>query len=175
MILLHHCCVVCTPKALEFLRKEFGKAVSGLWYNPNIMPEEEHSRRLNALKEYAAQEKHALLVDESIESGWVESAKKEEAEGRPRCAFCYYVRMKRTAQTAVKNGIPRFTTTLLSSPHQKHELVIEAGKRAASESGAEFYYRDFRPQFYEGKNEIYKRKLYMQKYCGCPASGGTAC
>ncbi|MEW6040413.1 MAG: epoxyqueuosine reductase QueH [Elusimicrobiota bacterium] len=167
MILLHHCCVVCTPKVLEILRQEF-KEVTGLWYNPNIMPEEEYFKRLNALKVYSEEQGHYLIIeDDSVEDWWMENVKKIEEEGKDRCEFCYYIRLKRTARKTKEMGFKKFTTTLLSSHHQKHNLIREMGELTAEEDGVEFYYKDFRPFFYEGKNAVYIRGLYIQKYCGC--------
>jgi predicted adenine nucleotide alpha hydrolase (AANH) superfamily ATPase len=64
---------------------------------------------------------------------------------------CYNLRLRSCAGQARKNGIGYFTTTLLSSPYQLHELVKETGERVSADTGVEFVYRDFRPVFYEGK------------------------
>jgi hypothetical protein len=167
MIFLHHCCAVCTPEVLRALRNGFGK-VTGFWYNPNIAPAEEHTRRLSALKSYSESEKHHLIVEEdSPASWWTAEAEKFTSGGGDRCEYCYYIRLKRAAGAAEARGFSVFSTTLLSSPYQKHALVKSCGERAAAESGIEFHYADFRPSFYKGRDEIYRRRLYMQKYCGC--------
>lgn len=50
-----------------------------------------------------------------------------------RCAYCYRVRMRYAAQYAKENGYDGFTTTLLVSPYQKHELIVQMAEEAARE------------------------------------------
>lgn len=165
-ILLHHCCVVCTPKVLGYFQKEF-KEVEGFWFNPNIHPGEELKKRHEALKTFSMERKYRLLEKNDYpEDLWSKSVGNNSEEPE-RCKICYSIRMKITAQEAKKMNIRYFSTTLLSSPHQKHDLVKTAGIQAAEEEGLNFVYKDFRLDFYEGKNEIWSKKLYMQKYCGC--------
>ena len=61
----------------------------------------------------------------------------------------------------------QFTTTLLASVYQKHELIAAAGERFGKEFGVEFLYRDFRPNFRAGNQRARELGFYMQKYCGC--------
>ena len=84
-----------------------------------------------------------------------------------RCRYCYESRMEVAARTAKENGFDAFTTTLLVSPYQKHEIIREVGEQMAKKYGVEFYYRDFREGFREGQNIARELELYMQKYCGC--------
>ena len=64
-------------------------------------------------------------------------------------------------------GYDAFTTTLLVSPYQNHELLIKVAEEMAKKYGVEFLYRDFRQGFREGQSEARALGLYMQKYCGC--------
>ena len=66
-----------------------------------------------------------------------------------------------------KIGYDAFTTTLLVSPYQNHDLLIQVAQEMAKKYDIEFLYRDFRPGFREGQNEARQLGLYMQKYCGC--------
>ena len=66
-----------------------------------------------------------------------------------------------------KNGYDAFTTTLLVSPYQKHDTLIQVAEEMADKYGIKFLYRDFRPGFREGQAEARNLGLYMQKYCGC--------
>ena len=84
-----------------------------------------------------------------------------------RCSLCYKIRLIKTANRAIQEGFDAFTTTLLVSPYQKHELIREIGVRIGKDLSINFVYLDFRPGFYEGKNEAKKLDLYSQKYCGC--------
>jgi hypothetical protein len=84
-----------------------------------------------------------------------------------RCAFCYRLRLEKTARMASEKGYDAFSTTLLISPFQDHELIRKTGEEMASTYGIEFLYRDFRPRFREGQNQARAAGYYMQKYCGC--------
>jgi predicted adenine nucleotide alpha hydrolase (AANH) superfamily ATPase len=65
------------------------------------------------------------------------------------------------------HGFESFSTTLLISPYQNHDLLRKAGEEAAKRYGVAFLYRDFRPLFREGQRQAREMGLYMQKYCGC--------
>ncbi|MFH1369239.1 MAG: epoxyqueuosine reductase QueH [Elusimicrobiota bacterium] len=164
-ILIHHCCAPCSYGIVGALEKEY--EIEGYWFNPNIHPEEEHAKRRDALRKYT--ESRGITLHEKKDfiyrqDEWVMNAPKEPTE---RCEYCYYLRLNDTAYAARKADIGVFTTSLLSSPYQKHELVKQAGKRVASAYGIEFLYRDFRQFYYEGKNSARQEGVHMQKYCGC--------
>lgn len=84
-----------------------------------------------------------------------------------RCRTCYTMRLSEAARYAAENGYSSFTTTLLISPYQNHELLRRVGMEQAQQYGIEFLYRDFRPLFKAGQEEARALGLYMQKYCGC--------
>ncbi len=81
--------------------------------------------------------------------------------------YCYRLRMQKTAAYAAQNGFTHFTSTLLISPYQQHELLRAEAERAAADWGVQFLYRDFRPLFRYGQDKARELGLYMQKYCGC--------
>ena len=66
-----------------------------------------------------------------------------------------------------KIGYEAFSTTLLISPYQNHELLKEIGEELAIKYGVEFIYRDFRIGFREGQAKarelriIYAKILWM--------------
>ena len=66
-----------------------------------------------------------------------------------------------------KIGYDAFTTTLLVSPYQNHEVLKKIGEELAKKYEIEFVYRDFRIGFREGQAKAKELGLYMQKYCGC--------
>ena len=84
-----------------------------------------------------------------------------------RCRHCYSIRLGTAAKYAAENGFSAYTSSLLISPYQNHELLREVGESMAKQYGVEFLYRDFRPGFREGQNKARELDLYMQKYCGC--------
>jgi predicted adenine nucleotide alpha hydrolase (AANH) superfamily ATPase len=84
-----------------------------------------------------------------------------------RCMMCYDERISRAASVAKKGNFDAFTTTLLVSPFQKHELIRKIGEEAASKYGVKFLYEDFRGGFKEGVEKSKEMGLYRQPYCGC--------
>ena len=71
------------------------------------------------------------------------------------------------ARYAAENGYESFTTTLLISPYQDHELIRQLGEHMAKKYNISFLYRDFRPGFRDGHEKAKALGFYMQKYCGC--------
>jgi predicted adenine nucleotide alpha hydrolase (AANH) superfamily ATPase len=84
-----------------------------------------------------------------------------------RCPICYRMRLEQTAEAARKNGFDAFTTTLLVSPYQDHEQIVQIANHIAKNAGVDFYYEDFRPGFREGHRISKEMGLYHQPYCGC--------
>lgn len=81
---------------------------------------------------------------------------------------------KRPNYAAPEPGYDSFTTTLLVSPYQNHELLAETAERMGREYGVRFLYRDFRPGFRQGQQEARALGFYMQKYCGACSARKTA-
>ncbi len=83
-----------------------------------------------------------------------------------RCQnYCYRVRLEQTAKYAKENGYDTFSTTLLVSPYQKHEVLKQIGEEIAQKYDINFLYRDFRIGFRQGQTKARELGLYMQKYC----------
>lgn len=162
-LLLHHCCGPCSPEVISRFGESY--AIESFWFNPNIQPAEEKALREAALLALAVSSGLPVSFGpEYPESEWLEKAR---SAGADRCGFCYYLRLKETAKAARAGGLECFSTTLLSSPYQKHELIKETAFKIAEEEKVNFIYEDFRPHFYEGKQKAREMGLYLQKYCGC--------
>lgn len=163
-ILLHLCCAPCTVYPLRILRGEDNE-VCGLFYNPNIHPYMEYRRRLDALTSYAALEGLAVIREDAypIEAFLRQIAFREEE----RCLHCYRIRLSYAARIAKEGRFDAFTTTLLYSRHQKHDLIREIAGEAAGTQGIPFLYRDFREGWSEGVRVSKEKGMYRQPYCGC--------
>lgn len=156
-ILLHHCCAPCSPKTVEVLSKDY--KVSSLWYNPNIYPAQEYESRKDSLVKYAKGLGLELFTGPD-----------ELFETERNCELCYAKRIHFTCSYAKKMGINNFSTTLLASPFQKHDVIKEIALRAAEEQQLKFVYKDLRPEYFKGKNDMRSAGYYIQKYCGCRLS-----
>ena len=162
-LLLHMCCAPCSVYPVSVLQAE-NIDFEGLFYNPNIHPEEEFLKRKENV------EKLSQLKD--ITTTYMGDFKQEiwekfDQSNEQRCNMCYSMRLDKAASFAKENGFDAFSTTLLVSPYQKHELIKELGEKFAKKYGVKFYYRDFRPGFRQGQKEAKDMGLYRQKYCGC--------
>ena len=163
-LLLHTCCAPCSIYCIETLQKE--NIIPDLyWYNPNIHPYTEYKARKNALVGYANQIDVKLIIENTY--GLRDFIKNVISNLDNRCEYCYRERLEKTAIYAKENGYTAFTTTLLISPYQNHELLKQIGAELAQKYGIEFLYRDFRLGFRKGQSEARELKIYMQKYCGC--------
>ena len=163
-VLLHCCCAPCSVSCIEPLKEE-GIEVTAFWYNPNIHPFKEYEARRDCFVDYSITQGLEYIVSENY--GLREFVQNVADDITARCTYCYEHRLEETAKFAAQNGYECFTTTLLSSIYQRHDLIAEAGARFAQKYNVEFLYRDFRPNFREGNNTARESGLYMQKYCGC--------
>ncbi|MBN1368162.1 MAG: epoxyqueuosine reductase QueH [Dehalococcoidales bacterium] len=163
-ILLHACCAHCTAYPVEYWRQQ-GYEVTAFWYNPNIHPFTEHQNRFEAMKKLSQEMKFPLIVVDGYDMPAYFRAVAGNEEDR--CRYCFRLRLSKAAQVAKENSIANFTTTLLISPHQKHELINEVGDRIAAESGVAFLYADLRKRYSDSRHITKPMDLYRQQYCGC--------
>lgn len=163
-LLLHACCGPCSCYPSEKLRAD-GKDFDILFFNPNIHPYKEFKHRLSTLREFCGKKEIGLIIDKSYPLE--ECLRGMLGEPVIRCAYCYRVRMRYAARFAKENGYDAFSTTLLVSPYQKHELIKKAAAEAAEEYGIPFYYEDFRCGYQRGVEISLEMGLYRQQYCGC--------
>ena len=166
-VVLHICCAPCLAGPLKLLRDE-GLEVTGFFYNPNIHPLIEFRRRLKALKVFRESDDAPMVFCE--EYGLEEFLREvyDKASSPPeRCRNCYKLRLTATAATAKKLEARAFTTTLLASRHQDHEMIRNTGAEIGESQGIEFLYRDMRPTCGLSDDTARRRHLYRQSYCGC--------
>ena len=104
-----------------------------------------------------------------------ERASSEQREGgKPdvlregvRCVWCYRVRMEASARLAKARGFAAFSSSLLYSRYQHHELIVAEAERAARLFKVPFFYRDFRTYWQQGIDYSRELGIYRQKWCGC--------
>lgn len=177
-VLLHACCAPCLIHPVEVFGGE-GRAVTVLFYNPNIHPYREY------LKRYLEVEKYCLKAGIQLSAGRYRMelflsavaglellcADLSVSGGGPgprgRCLACYRLRLDAAAVRASELKAESFTTTLLVSPYQDHEAVIAAGHEAAGRRGVVFDDRDMRPGYNRAVAASRDLGMYRQGYCGC--------
>lgn len=164
-VLLHVCCAPCAISAIEEIRKD-GHSPTLFFYNPNIHPHAEYVRRKEATGKYALGE--AIPVeygDYDIETYF--RCVSRAQSGALRCLECWRLRIETTGRLAGEDGFDAFTTTLLASPYQDHQILKKLGEDTAKSCGAGFYYKDFRVSFRAAHQKAKEAGIYCQRYCGC--------
>ncbi len=163
-VLLHACCAPCSVYSLETLRGE-GIEVRGLFYNPYIQPLQEFQQRMQSMEDFAKSADLSMIWDERYEiEDYIRQVAFRETD---RCRVCYYKRLERAAKLAKKSKLDAFTTTMLYSKQQNHELIRELAQAIAKQVGIPFLYRDFRLGWKDGIEKSKALGLYRQQYCGC--------
>lgn len=200
-LLLHVCCAPCSSHCLEFLRQYFDVTV--FFYNPNITEDKEYRKRVaeekRLIEEYNRQvdeqdfegmhsdakaRKISIIEGEYDPKEYFEAVKGYEdiPEGGERCRKCFELRLRKTAETAAKEGFEYFTTSLTISPLKNADVLNRVGEEAADYINAAITEKEgslarkvfFLPSDFK-KKEGYKRSielscrfgLYRQDYCGC--------
>lgn len=175
-LLLHSCCAPCSSYVLEYLSEFF--EITVFYYNPNIYPESEYEKRVKEqetlIHNMELKSPVRFLAGQYDKERFYQMAKgmEEVREGGVRCFACYELRLRETAQKAVKGGFDYFTTTLSISPLKNSQKLNEIGQKIAEEMGISYLVSDFK------KKNGYKRSvelseiygLYRQDYCGCEFS-----
>jgi len=183
-LLVHTCCAGCLLNISETLgQEEDGKfRLIAYWYNPNIHPSREYLKRQDALVSFSREKRIPLILSEDysieeffqctllwemMENKDTRGKDQDREESHLRCEECYRLRLERTAKLARQLKSPSFTTTLLTSPYQDHQLIRSVGEDVGAGTGTIFLYRDFRKGFKKYNEEYKKTGRYHQNYCGC--------
>lgn len=175
-LLLHSCCAPCSSYVLEYLSEYF--EITVFYYNPNIFPESEYTKRLleqqTLISDMNFKHPVSFLAGNYDKDKFYSMAAGLEhvKEGGERCFKCYELRLNETAQMAAKGDFDYFTTTLSISPMKNAEKLNTIGKEVASRYGIKYLQSDFKKKNgYKRSIELSKTHgLYRQDYCGCQFS-----
>jgi hypothetical protein len=180
-LLLHTCCAPCLSGSRPALEEE-GFEPTAFFYNPNIHPYSEWEKRLQTLERYLYLRPMEAMIERDYplwgfmrelsatvcpDATLALGGMMTPEERKKRCAFCYRKRMEATVMTASEKGFEAFSTTLLLSVHQDHELLRDVCRAVSEEGGIEFIYSDLRKHWNDSKRESSELRLYRQNYCGC--------
>ncbi|NJB68632.1 hypothetical protein GGQ74_002305 [Desulfobaculum xiamenense] len=164
-ILLHMCCGPCSITPVKSLQ-DAGFEVTGFYHNPNIHPLSEYLRRRDGAIEVAERLGIRIIVKDSEydPQAYFRAVTFREAN---RCFHCYSLRLERTAQIAGRGRFDFFSTTLLYSKFQKHDMIAALCRDLQTGCPAKFHYQDFREGWKEGIAISKEWGIYRQQYCGC--------
>lgn len=175
-LLIHSCCAPCSSYVLEYLSDYF--KITVLYYNPNIYPESEYTKRIleqqNLIRAMKFRYPVLFLAGRYDKEKFYDMAAGMEdlREGSARCMKCYELRLREVAAQASAGGFDYFTTTLSISPLKNAQKLNEIGIRIGKEYGVEYLVSDFKKKNgYKRSIELSKEYgLYRQDYCGCEFS-----
>lgn len=168
-LLLHTCCAPCITVPIERLKSDF--EITGFFYNPNIHPKKEYTKRLDEITKWTQQIGIPLIVSKYESGRWLDLVKglEDEPEGGKRCEVCFRTRLEQTAEYAQKKGFDYFTTTLSISPHKNATMINLIGKEIGEKFGVQFFKANFKKKdgFKQSIDLSKKYEFYRQHYCGC--------
>jgi predicted adenine nucleotide alpha hydrolase (AANH) superfamily ATPase len=161
---------------MEYLSNYF--EITVFYYNPNIFPENEYTKRIleqqTLISDMKVKHPVSFLAGNYDRDRFFQIAEGLEhlREGGERCFKCYELRLEEAAKIAQDAGFDYFTTTLSISPLKNADKLNEIGTRLADKYGVQYLQSDFK------KKNGYKRSielsneygLYRQDYCGCEYS-----
>lgn len=172
-IVLHACCAICSGYPVSFLQ-DAGYQVIVYFYNPNIHPDNEYQKRLEAERTLCKHFGCELVEADYCPNEFYEVAigLENEPERGKRCDKCFELRLKKTAEFAKSRGIEKFTTSIVISPHKNFQKLSEIGEKIAQDEGLNFLAIDFKKKdgFLKTNKISRELELYRQNYCGCKFS-----
>jgi predicted adenine nucleotide alpha hydrolase (AANH) superfamily ATPase len=149
---------------VQSLRSQ-GMHVRGFFYRHNIHPFTECMKRQQTLEGYAQQIDLPVIYQDGYDmEGFVRNVAFRENN---RCSYCYHDRLRTTALMAKRGKFDYFSTTLLYSKFQNHDLIRSVGESVGKTVGVPFLYEDFRTGWKEGIRVSRALGMYRQPYCGC--------
>lgn len=178
-LLLHVCCGPCSIMPVRRLQEE-GFEITAWYHNPNIQPLSEYLRRREAVLECAARLGIAVVCDDAAWNltDWLRAVRDRDTPPL-RCAYCCRSRVAAAWACAAARGYDAFSTSLLYSRYQPHDIIAAEGARLSGQdvpavpgaprdlSGPRFVYRDFREDWQTGIDISREWGIYRQPYCGC--------
>lgn len=137
----------------------------GFFYRHNIHPYTECLKRQETLNAFAESIDFKVIFQQGYDlEGFLQRAVFRESK---RCEVCYHDRLTATAQVARNGKFDAFSSSLLYSRFQNHEMIRAIGESVGNSVGVPFYYRDFRIGWQYGIETSKRLGLYRQQYCGC--------
>ncbi len=165
-VLFHACCGPCLGGSYPTISQK-GLELVAFWENPNIHPYMEYTLRDRSF--LALTDSLKIPVERGDDAYGLNRflARLQGAHGPGRCRVCYEMRLEAAAVRAKTLGLEAFSTTLLISPYQQHDVLREVGEQIGMKLGVPFLYLDLRPVFRKTHEAAREHELYKQKYCGC--------
>ena len=170
-LVLLSCCAPCSAGAIKQLASKTIPDVEDfivLFYNPNIFPETEYTKRMQEQIKYcdALGVKYAIL--EYNHDAWRAAVRGLESapERGARCSICFEYRFRRAAEFARANGYNAIASVLGVSRHKDQAQVDSAAQNMCGDI-------KYLPIKWDENLRIQINResdFYRQNYCGCEFS-----
>ena len=167
-VLLHICCAPCSIYPVRALR-DGNLDVMGFFYRHNIHPYTECLKRQETVQSYAQQIDLRVIYQEKYDlEGFIQNVVYREKD---RCNYCYHDRLQTTALMAKRGKFDYFSTTLLYSKFQKHEMIKSIGESVGRSAGVPFFLRRLSQRVASGCSNVKRAanvspallRLYLQR------------
>lgn len=170
-VVLVSCCAPCSAGAIEQMVHGEIPGVDDfivLFFNPNIYPESEYTRRMNEQIKYCEKLGVKYVVGDYDHDSWRKHVcgLENEPERGARCSKCFAYRFCWAAQYAKKHGFNAIASVFGVSRHKDQNQV----DKSAIESCDDITYLPIK--WNEKLRQQINREFefYRQNYCGCEFS-----
>ena len=170
-LVLLSCCAPCSAGAIKQLADG---AIDGiedfivLFYNPNIFPESEYTKRMYEQIKYCESVGAKYAVLEYDHDAWRDTVRgfEDAPERGARCSLCFAYRFRRAVQFARENGYNAIGSVLGVSRHKNQNQVDDAAKSECADLS-------YMPIKWDENLRVQINResdFYRQNYCGCEFS-----
>lgn len=137
-LVLLSCCAPCSAGAIQQLADGAIENVEDfivLFYNPNIFPESEYTKRMHEQIKYCESLNVKYAVLEYDHDAWRDAVHgfETQPERGARCSLCFEYRFKRAVQFARENGYNAIASVLGVSRHKSQSQVDTAAEKVVSD------------------------------------------
>lgn len=180
-ILVHVCCAACASYVFSDLLKENFEIVA-YFYHPEVHGGAEYKRRLRDVEKlcldknislitpkYDIQDFFSLLLPYQDKNS-IKYITDKKRYRRKRCQLCVALLLQRGVEETRRLKIGNFTTSMLCSPYRDHDEIWDKGLELSTQNKINFYYKDFRKGYWNGRNFARSHNMAPPTYCGCNES-----
>jgi predicted adenine nucleotide alpha hydrolase (AANH) superfamily ATPase len=170
-VVLLSCCAPCSAGAIKQLTEKQIDNIDDfivLFYNPNIFPESEYTKRMQEQIKYCESLGAKYAVLEYDHDAWRDAVRgfENEPERGARCSLCFEYRFRRAVQFARENGYNAVASVLGVSRHKNQTQVDTAAENVCKNI-------QYTPIKWDENLRVQINResdFYRQNYCGCEFS-----
>lgn len=170
-VVLLSCCAPCSAGAIKQLVDGAIDNIDDfivLFFNPNIFPESEYTKRMAEQIKYCESVGAKYAVLEYDHDAWRDAVRgfEDSPERGARCSLCFEYRFRRAAQFARENGYNAIASVLGVSRH-KDQTQVDRAARVACDNV------EYLPIKWDENLRVQINRasdFYRQNYCGCEFS-----